>query len=134
MVQKDRAFAWLEECQEAFSSLQRALIGAAVLAPTDPILPFILGTDANNVGMGEVLAQVGPEGEGVVTYFSRMFDKAKQRYCVTRWKLRAVLLASRHFKYYLWGLPFTVRPLCSPVAHVIQRARGAPLDRGAPGL
>ncbi|KAJ8385120.1 hypothetical protein AAFF_G00192610 [Aldrovandia affinis] len=55
--EKDRAFAWSEEHQEAFSSLQNALIRAPVLASPDPTLPFILDTDASNVGMGGVLAQ-----------------------------------------------------------------------------
>ncbi|KAJ8412623.1 hypothetical protein AAFF_G00129590 [Aldrovandia affinis] len=43
------------------------------------------------------------------TAFSRTFNKAERRYCVTRRELLAMLLAIRHFKYYLCGLPFTVR-------------------------
>lgn len=59
--------------------------------------------------MGGVLAQVGPEGERVVAYFSRTFNKHERRYCVTRRELLAVVASIKHFKYYLGGLPFTVR-------------------------
>ncbi|KAL7865828.1 hypothetical protein SRHO_G00110750 [Serrasalmus rhombeus] len=59
--------------------------------------------------MGAVLSQVGQEGEKVVAYFSRTFNKAEQHYCVTRRELLAVVRAISHFKYYLCGLPFTVR-------------------------
>lgn len=44
LLQKDRDFVWTEECQGAFSSLQRALSEALVLAPVDPTLPFIPDT------------------------------------------------------------------------------------------
>ena len=98
---------WTESCQEAFSSLQRALSEAPVLA--DPFLPFVLDTDASSEGVGEVLSQVGPEGERVVAYFSQAFNKHEKRYCVTLRELLAVVLSIRNFRYYLCGLGFLVR-------------------------
>ena len=109
LLPKDKAFTWTMECDKAFNALKQALSGAPVLAPPDLTLPFILDTDASNVGMGGVLAQMGPEGERVVAYFSKTFDKHERRYCVTRRELMAVVASVRHFKYYLGGLPFTVR-------------------------
>lgn len=109
LLQRDRKFNWTEACRTAFESLQRALTEAPVLAPPDPGLPFFLDTDASNVGMGGVLSQVGSEGERVVAYFSKTFNKAERRYCVTRRELLAVVKAIQHFRYYLCGLPFTVR-------------------------
>jgi len=109
LLQKDKDFVWTESCQTAFSSLQRALSEAPVLAPADPVLPFVLDTDASSEGVGGVLSQVGPEGERVVAYFSRAFNKHEKRYCVTRRELLAVVLSIRHFRYYLCGLEFLVR-------------------------
>lgn len=82
---------------------------APILAPPDPSLPFILDTDASSVGSGAVLTQVLPEAVRVVAYHSRAFNKAERRYYVTRQKLLAVVSATRHFKYYLGGLHFTIR-------------------------
>ena len=109
LLQKDCDFLWTEQCQEAFTSLQRALSEAPVLAPADPSLPFLLDTDASGSGVGGVLSQTGPDGERVVAYFSRAFNKAERRYCVTRRELLAVVLSIRHFKYYLCGPLFRVR-------------------------
>jgi hypothetical protein len=71
LLPKDKAFTWTVACEEAFNTLKRALIEAPVLVPPDFTLPFILDTDAGNVGMGGVLAQVGPEGDSVVVYLSK---------------------------------------------------------------
>ena len=64
-----------------------------ILTPPDPTLPFILDMDACNVGIGAVLAQAGPEGEKVVAYFSKTFNKAEHCCCVTRRELLAVVMA-----------------------------------------
>lgn len=109
LLQKDREFVWTEQCQVAFSGLQHALYEALVLSTADPASPLILDTDASGLGVGGVLSQVGLEVERVVAYFSRAFNRAEWRYCVTCRELLAVVLSIRHFKYYLCGLLFTVR-------------------------
>ena len=109
LQQKDCDFAWTSDCEQAFSSLKKALTESPILTPPDPNLPFVLDTDASDVGMGAVLSQVGPEGEKVIAYFSKTFNKAERRYCVTRRELLAIVRTIRHFRYYLCGLPFTVR-------------------------
>ena len=109
LQQKDCDFAWTPECELAFSSLKKALTESPILTPPDLSLPFVLDTDASDVGMGAVLSQVGRGGEKVVAYFSKTFNKAERRYCVTRRELLAIVRAISHFRYYLCGLSFTVR-------------------------
>uniref|UniRef100_A0A3P9L4N5 Gypsy retrotransposon integrase-like protein 1 n=1 Tax=Oryzias latipes TaxID=8090 RepID=A0A3P9L4N5_ORYLA len=109
LLQKGANFVWTDECQTAFVQLRKALTEAPILFPPDPALPFLLDTDASNVGCGAVLSHVTPEGDRVVAYYSRTFNKAEQRYCTTRRELLAVVSAIRHFRYYLGGLHFTVR-------------------------
>ncbi|RVE62229.1 hypothetical protein OJAV_G00155100 [Oryzias javanicus] len=108
-ARKDSDFVWTLECEQAFSSLKKALTNSPILTPPDTKLPFILDTDASDVGMRAVLSQMGSAGETVVAYFSKTFNKAERRYCVTRRELLAVVKAIGHFRYYLCGLPFTVR-------------------------
>jgi len=57
----------MEEKVLAIRNLQLSL--EAILTPPDP--NFILDMNPSNVNMGGVLAQVGPEGEKVVVYFSK---------------------------------------------------------------
>ncbi|KAJ8412154.1 hypothetical protein AAFF_G00144210 [Aldrovandia affinis] len=47
----------------AFKTLQTALITAPVLAYPDVNRPFIIDTDASNIGIGAVLSQQGDSGE-----------------------------------------------------------------------
>ena len=108
LLQKDRDFTWTPQGQQAFNSLQKALTEAPVLTPRDG-LQFTLDTDASDMGIGAVLAQAGPEGRRVVAYFSKTFNKAEHRYCVTHRELLAMVAVIKPFKYYLCGRPFTVR-------------------------
>ena len=59
LLQKDRVFLWAEDCQSAFKTLKGALTEAPVLSSPDLALPFILDTDASNVGNGAVLRGAG---------------------------------------------------------------------------
>ncbi len=102
LQQKEHAFDWTYECQ-------KALMESPILVPPDAPLPFILDTDASNIGMGVVLSQEEPDGERVVAYFSRVFNKSERLYCVARRELLAVVMTVRHFKHYLCGTLFTIR-------------------------
>ena len=48
-------FKWSEEAQEAFDYLTNALLQPPILKCPNFELPFILGTDASNLGLGVVL-------------------------------------------------------------------------------
>uniref|UniRef100_A0AAV2JG64 Gypsy retrotransposon integrase-like protein 1 n=1 Tax=Knipowitschia caucasica TaxID=637954 RepID=A0AAV2JG64_KNICA len=109
LQRKNCDFVWTPECDRAFCTLKKALTESPILTPPDTNLPFVMDTDASDAGMGAVLSQVGSHGEKVVAYFSKTFNKAERRYCVTRRELLAIVRAIGHFRYYLCGLPFTVR-------------------------
>ncbi|KAM6968624.1 retrovirus-related Pol polyprotein from transposon 412 [Tautogolabrus adspersus] len=106
---KGRSFDWDEACSAAFDRLKRALTAAPVLAYPDAQQPFIVDTDASNVGVGAVLSQQREDGEHAVAYFSRALTRPERNYCVTRRELLAVVLAIRHFRPYLHGSHFLLR-------------------------
>ena len=72
--------------------------------------PFILDTNACEVGIRAVLFQCDPDGsEHVIAYASRLFTRPKRNYCVTRKELLAVVTFLNHFRHYLIGTPFTIQ-------------------------
>ena len=81
-----------------------------ILAFPDYQKPFILDTDASNLGIGAVLSQEQDDGqERVIAYGSRVLSKAERRYCVTHRELLAVVYFLQHFQPYLLGRHFTLR-------------------------
>lgn len=97
-------------CEQAFRQLKASLITAPVLAYPDPQKPFILDTDANDFGIGAVLAQEGEGGmERVVVYASRALTKEERKYAATKKELLSMVCFTKHFKHYLLGKEFILR-------------------------
>ncbi|KAJ8410501.1 hypothetical protein AAFF_G00194050 [Aldrovandia affinis] len=63
LTDQGRPYVWDDPCSTAFKTLQTALITAPVLAYPDVNRPFIINTDASNVGIGAVLSQRGDSRE-----------------------------------------------------------------------
>ena len=80
-----------------------------ILAFPDCSKPFLLDTDASDVGIGAVLSQVQDGTERVIAYASRVLSKPERQYCVTRRELLAVVVFIQHFRPYLLGNTFTLR-------------------------
>jgi hypothetical protein len=55
LAKNDHIWQWTQECQEAFEELKGKFCNPPVLAFTDLTQPFILATDASQVGLGAVL-------------------------------------------------------------------------------
>ena len=109
MTKKDTPFNWNEECEAAFKALKEALSEPDVMGFPRNDCPFILYTDACDVSIGAVLAQVQDGRKRVIAYASRTLNRAERNHCVTDKELLAVKNFVRHFKHYLLGLKFTVR-------------------------
>uniref|UniRef100_A0A3B1IW44 ribonuclease H n=1 Tax=Astyanax mexicanus TaxID=7994 RepID=A0A3B1IW44_ASTMX len=102
-------FRWSDEAERAFGELKRRLCNAPVLAYPNMSESFIVDTDASDRGLGAVLSQVQDGSERVIAYYSRRLDKAERNYCVTRRELLAVVEGLKHFRPYVYGVPFLLR-------------------------
>ncbi len=70
---------------------------------------FILTTDASNIGMGAVLSQNINGTERAIAFFSKVHNKAQQRYSTTEQELLAVVTAIEHFDQYLSHKRFLIK-------------------------
>ena len=109
LQKKGAPFIWSDDCQKSFQMLKEKLTEAPILTlPRDQGM-FILDTDASNHGIGAVLSQIQDGEERVVSYASRLYSNAEQRYCVTRKELLAAVFFMKYFRQYLLGRHFLLR-------------------------
>ena len=52
LTEKNAPFEWTAACQKSFDDLRKCLASAPILAYPDHSKPFLLGTDASDVGIG----------------------------------------------------------------------------------
>lgn len=84
------------------------MISEPVLANPDYSKPFIIQTDASDLGMGGVLVQGEGANERVIAYASSKFSAAQKNYMTTERECLAVITAIEKFRPYIDGVKFTV--------------------------
>lgn len=109
----------------------KQLTDAPVLGYADFQLPFILETDASNLGLGAVLYQVQGSKKNVLEYAShrlRGAEKNDQNYSI--WKLELLALKwaiTEKLRSYLLGSKFTILTDNNPLCHLSPANLGAKL-------
>ena len=104
---KASEFLWAPECQNAVNDLKLMLTNAPVLQRPDNSLQYILHTDQSPVAIGAALTQIGPDGkEHPIAYGSRMLRAGELKYAPTQGECFSVLHWLRHFRHYLYTVPF----------------------------
>jgi transposase InsO family protein len=116
LLRKNAPNEWTDTHQRAFQALKDALTSAPILAHPDFDRPFLLETDASDVGISAILSQpVDPNWDGkslprtqVVEYASRTLLPAETRYSAREKEALAVVWGIRHYSHYLQAAPFHV--------------------------
>lgn len=106
LTEKGMKFSWNDSCNIAFNTLKKCLIEAPVLCFPDFTKPFVLTTDASNVGLGAILSQHCDDGQRVIAYASRRLTKAERQYSATERECLGVVWGVEQFKVYLYGRQF----------------------------
>ncbi|OMJ22103.1 Retrovirus-related Pol polyprotein from transposon [Smittium culicis] len=104
LLQKDKAFDWDSDCETSFQKLKNAMISAPVLAHPDTSKPYIMYTDASNVGIGASLHQKQYDGTvRPIAYASRKLLPAERNYCASDKEALAVVYGFDKFHHYVHG-------------------------------
>ena len=109
LTKQDVAFEWTDECEEAKRQLIELVTSAPILKYPCFTEEFFLTTDASAVAVAGVLSQYEGKLDHPIAFFSRMLNKAEQKYGATELELMAIVMAIRHFSKFLYGCRFTVR-------------------------
>lgn len=108
LLKKDKTFEWTQAQDKAFQCLKEILTSKPLLQYPDFSIPFVLTTDAFNVGVGAVLSQIKDNKDLPVAYYSRTLNKTEQNYSTTEKELLAIINSVEHFRPYLYGKLFTI--------------------------
>lgn len=108
VVKKGKVFRWTPEAAAAFEQLKKILVSAPVLASPDYSKPFVIQTDASDVGIGGVLLQGEGDDEHAVAYYSQKLSSAQRKYQTTERECLAVIVGIEKFRPYIEGTHFTV--------------------------
>lgn len=108
LLKKNKKFLWDIACDSAFRSLKECLISAPILSCPNFDLPFIIQTDASDVGLGAVLTQMIEGQEMVISYLSRSLTNNEKKFSTTEKECLAVLYAIEKWRPYIEGTRFTV--------------------------
>ena len=97
---------WTNECSKAFKQI---LMSEPVVFSPDFSRPFLLQTDASDVGVGAIPSQLDDGGaDHPIAFFSRKLLPREQRYSTIEKECLAIKLGVQVFHVYLFGKPFEI--------------------------
>ena len=81
--------------------------------------------DLSNVGTGCILIQQFPQGKRIISFNSRIFDKAEQKMCTLHRELCGIVSALQTYEHYIIGSPFPINLYCDqkPIPYLWGRKR-----------
>lgn len=109
LLKAEVPFKWGPEQEEAKATLLRAMTSQPILAYPDFSKPFIIQTDASDVGVGAVLSQIQDGKEHPISYASETLDQTKRSYSATEREAYAIHWAVNYFRPYVHGRKFQLQ-------------------------
>ena len=121
-AQQPNQLVWDPKSDLAFNELKHLLTSAPILHLPDTEKPFVLRTDASNVGLGAVLLQEHVKDIFPVAYASRKLLPREMNYSTIERECLGAVWGIQKFKNYLYGRHFVLQTDHQPLSYM-QKAR-----------
>ena len=108
LLKKNSKFLWRDEHEKQFSLIKEQIAKTTENKHFNTELETRIKCDASRKGLGYALEQRTPNGWRTVAFASRFLNSVEDRYSINELELLGVVWSVEHFKYYLYGKPFTV--------------------------
>ena len=109
---------WGEPQERAFVHLKKHLTSKPVLKLPDMTRPFVLRTDASDVGVGAVLMQQHDEELFPVAFASRKLSQRERAYSTMERECLALVWGVQKFQLYLYGREFVLQTDHQPLVYL----------------
>ena len=108
LLKDDVKWEWGAAQQSAFTELRDCMIKQPVLAIADPNKPYVMETDASDVGLGAILMQEDENKQlHPIAFASRSLNSAERNYSPTDREALAIVWSLEHFNTYCEGHKYT---------------------------
>ncbi len=97
---------WTKEAEQSFTDLKQALSCELILQAPNFNEPFVLQTDASELGVGAMLSQILKGMEHPVMFISRKLLPHEKNYATVEKECLAIKWAVEKLRYYLLGRKF----------------------------
>ena len=77
LIKDTTPFLWTDEHEKLFNFIKEGIHKDTFLAVPSSDYPFQIHVDSSNVGTACILIQHFPEGKRIISFKSRVFDKAE---------------------------------------------------------
>ena len=112
LIRDATPFKWTEEHERIFQSIKDRISEDTILAVPSTQYPFHVHVDSSNVGTGSILIQQFPDRKRIISFNSRVFDKAEQKMSTTHRELCGIVSALQTYEHYIIGSPFPIYLYC----------------------
>ena len=124
LLKKDN-FNWGPKADEAFNSLKQIMSEAPVLSLPNYSKPFVVETDACDVGIGAVLIQEGKP----LAYYSKALSPKNRGLSTYEKELIAILAAVDKWRHYLEATPFIIKTDHCSLIFLLQQRMNTQLQK-----
>ena len=105
LINDSTPFRWTHEHEMLFQSIKDRISEDTILAVPYTEYPFHIHVDSSNVGTGCILIQQFPEGKRIISFNSKIFDKAEQKISTLHREICGIVSTLQTYDYYIIGSP-----------------------------
>ncbi len=120
LTHKGVMFEWMEECQQSFKAVKKAMSEAPVLVLLNRIELFQLQSDTSKTGCGGALFQVQDGELRLLGYYSRKLPPVCARYGITELEMTGMMAVITAFCHLLSHMYFEVYVDHSAIMYIMK--------------
>ena len=103
LIKDSTPFHWTHEPEKLFQSIKDRISEDTILAVPSTDYPFHIHVDSSKGGTGCILIQQFPEGKRIISFNSRILDKAEQKMSTLHREPCGIVSALQTYEHYIVG-------------------------------